>query len=88
MHHDYAEENREAWRLLGERLDNILMDENVLPLRRAAKGLVDLLPRAQFDERLHVNADGWIGPCGHAERQRDQLLRLPVARTPTPGLVA
>jgi integrase len=34
MHHDYADEKREAWRLLGERLDMILSDSNVVPLQR------------------------------------------------------
>lgn len=32
MQHEYAEEKREAWRLLGERLDIILNHANVLPL--------------------------------------------------------
>ena len=36
LHHDYAEEKREAWRLLGERLEAILAADNVLPLQRAA----------------------------------------------------
>lgn len=36
LHHDYAEEKREAWRLLGERLDLILSGSNVIPLQRAA----------------------------------------------------
>jgi hypothetical protein len=30
LHHDYAKEKREAWRLLGERLDAILSGDNVL----------------------------------------------------------
>ena len=36
LHHDYAEEKREAWRLLGQRLDAILTASNVVPLQRAA----------------------------------------------------
>jgi len=37
LHYDYAEEKREAWRLLGERLDAILADNVVvLPARGAA----------------------------------------------------
>ena len=36
LHHDYAEEKREAWRLLGERLEAILAGDNVLSLQRAA----------------------------------------------------
>jgi hypothetical protein len=32
LHHDYAEEKRQAWRLLGQRLEMILGDGNVLPL--------------------------------------------------------
>jgi hypothetical protein len=36
LHHDYAEEKRQAWRLLGQRLETILGDGNVLPLVRAA----------------------------------------------------
>lgn len=34
LHHDYAEEKREAWRLLGERIDAILTANNVVPLQR------------------------------------------------------
>lgn len=37
LHHDYVEEKREAWRLLGERLDAILTGNNVVPLQRAAR---------------------------------------------------
>jgi len=36
LHYDYADEKREAWRLLGERLDAILTNNNVVPLQRAA----------------------------------------------------
>lgn len=36
LHHDYAEEKREAWRLLGERIQAILSASNVVPLQRAA----------------------------------------------------
>ncbi len=36
LHHDYAEEKLEAWRILGERLDLILSASNVVPLQRAA----------------------------------------------------
>ena len=36
LHYDYAEEKREAWRLLGERLDAILTGSNVVPLLKAA----------------------------------------------------
>lgn len=36
LHHDYAEEKREAWRLLGERLDFFLAGGDVVPLQRAA----------------------------------------------------
>ena len=36
LHHDYAEEKREAWRLLGERIQAILSASNVMPLQRAA----------------------------------------------------
>lgn len=36
LHHDYADEKREAWRLLGERLDAILIGNNVVPLLKAA----------------------------------------------------
>lgn len=36
LHHDYAEEKREAWRLLGERIDAILTANNVVPLQRMA----------------------------------------------------
>lgn len=40
MHHDYADEKREAWRLLGTRLSEILQPSssapNVVPLSRAA----------------------------------------------------
>ena len=32
LHYDYAEEKRDAWRLLGERLDVILSSGNVVPL--------------------------------------------------------
>lgn len=32
MHHDYADEKREAWAKLGERLDLILNNANVIPL--------------------------------------------------------
>ena len=36
LHHDYADEKRDAWRLLGERIDAILSAGNVIPLQRAA----------------------------------------------------
>lgn len=36
LHYDYADEKREAWRLLGERLDSILTGNNVVPLLKAA----------------------------------------------------
>ena len=36
LHHDYAEEKLDAWRLLGERIDAILSVGNVIPLQRAA----------------------------------------------------
>lgn len=36
LHHDYAEEKREAWGLLGQRIDAILTASNVVPLQRAA----------------------------------------------------
>jgi len=36
LHYDYANEKREAWQLLGERLDAILTNSNVVPLQRAA----------------------------------------------------
>lgn len=36
LHYDYADEKREAWRLLGERLDAFLSGCNVVPLQRAA----------------------------------------------------
>lgn len=36
LHHDYADEKREAWRMLGQRIDAILNSANVLPLQRAA----------------------------------------------------
>jgi len=36
LHYDYADEKREAWRLLGERLDAILTGSNVVPLLKAA----------------------------------------------------
>jgi integrase len=36
LHHDYANEKREAWYLLGERLDFILSGGNVVALPRAA----------------------------------------------------
>ncbi|MBT2336244.1 integrase [Variovorax paradoxus] len=34
LHHDYADEKREAWRLLGKRIDTILSANNVVPLQR------------------------------------------------------
>jgi integrase len=37
LHYDYADEKREAWRLLGERLDVILSGGNVVPLQRPGK---------------------------------------------------
>lgn len=37
LHYDYADEKREAWRLLGERLDVILSGGNVVPLHRLVK---------------------------------------------------
>ena len=37
LHYDYADEKREAWRLLGERLDVILSGGNVVPLQRPVK---------------------------------------------------
>ena len=36
LHHDFAEEKREAWQLLGQRIDAILTANNVLLLQRAA----------------------------------------------------
>lgn len=36
LHHDYAAEKREAWRLLGEQIEAILTASNVVPLTRAA----------------------------------------------------
>lgn len=36
MHHDYADETREAWRRLGDRLDAILTIDNVVPFERKA----------------------------------------------------
>jgi len=36
LHHDYADEKREAWRLLGERLESILSADNIIPLQRVA----------------------------------------------------
>lgn len=36
LHYDYAEEKREAWNLLGERLDAIFATGNVVPIQRAA----------------------------------------------------
>ena len=38
LHSDYADEKREAWRPLGERLDVILSGGNVVPLQRPEKG--------------------------------------------------
>ncbi|HJW56907.1 MAG TPA: tyrosine-type recombinase/integrase [Burkholderiaceae bacterium] len=35
MHHDYAQEKREAWALLGEQISNILNASNVVPLQPA-----------------------------------------------------
>ena len=37
LHYDYGEEKREAWRLLGERLEVILFGGNVVPLERPAR---------------------------------------------------
>jgi hypothetical protein len=37
LHYDYADEKREAWRSLGERLDVILSGGNVVPLQRPVK---------------------------------------------------
>jgi len=37
LHYDYADEKREAWRLLGERLDLILSGGNVVPLPGPAR---------------------------------------------------
>jgi integrase len=37
LHYDYADEKREAWRLLGERLDVILSGGNVVPLQRSGR---------------------------------------------------
>jgi integrase len=34
LHYDYADEKREAWRVLGERLDVILSGGNVIPMHR------------------------------------------------------
>ncbi|MCY1461940.1 hypothetical protein D9M71_796580 [compost metagenome] len=34
LHHDYAKEKAEAWRLLGERIEAILNDANVVPIKR------------------------------------------------------
>jgi len=36
MHHDYADEKREAWEALGERLEAILNGSNVVPITRRA----------------------------------------------------
>lgn len=36
MHYDYAEEKREVWRLLGDRIEAILTGNNVIQLQRAA----------------------------------------------------
>ena len=36
LHYDYAEEKRQAWRMLGDRLDLILLGGNVIPLQRIA----------------------------------------------------
>lgn len=36
LHYDHAEEKREAWSLLGERLDAIFATGNVVPIQRAA----------------------------------------------------
>ena len=36
LHYDYAEEKREAWGLLGDRLDAIFATGNVVPIQRAA----------------------------------------------------
>ena len=36
LHHDYADEKRAAWQMLGERIDDILNVGNVLALQRAA----------------------------------------------------
>ena len=36
LHHDYAEEKRDAWRLLGDRIDAILSSDNIIPLQRVA----------------------------------------------------
>ena len=36
LHHDYAEEKRDAWHRLGDRIDAILNADNVVPLQRAA----------------------------------------------------
>jgi len=42
LHYDYADEKREAWRLLGERLDVILSGGNVDPalFRRVLDGAI------------------------------------------------
>ncbi len=34
LHHDYAKEKAEAWRLLGERIEAILTADNVVPMQR------------------------------------------------------
>ncbi|EJM75742.1 phage integrase family protein [Pseudomonas sp. GM49] len=34
LHHDYAKEKTEAWRLLGERIDAILAADNVVPINQ------------------------------------------------------
>jgi len=34
LHHDYAKEKAEAWRLLGERIDAILAAENLVPINQ------------------------------------------------------
>jgi integrase len=37
LHHDYADEKRQAWTTLGERIEKILAESrNVLPLERSA----------------------------------------------------
>jgi integrase len=36
LHHDYADEKRAAWCLLGDRIDTILTANNVVPMQRSA----------------------------------------------------
>jgi hypothetical protein len=42
LHHDYAKEKTEAWRLLGERIDAILAADNVVPINQSTRLSADL----------------------------------------------